>query len=233
MLYCINVGKEYNLKVNLFKKIENCCYDKENGLLYSSDLNVFTKLRLNINEVVEVNQNNNENLKKEIKQIQENYSLIIEDLAVLLKNQNKAFQQNADSKVKVEKVIFKNKEQIEALQKTMQEILEIQEEKQQIEETEKLEIKESFETLKTSIGILNKKNKTTKQETEELQNKFESLIEIVAESKKQQEVSLDFDTLKHMDIKQIWKKFPNKGTAALISLMMLSKRELEEKGLRV
>jgi len=244
MLYSCNVGHEFSF--GFFQKSLNCCYDKDKGVLYTDDIKNFEKLDLNYHEEESkkfVSQQISElDTNKSMQHIASFYENVFAKQSANLNDlvNDKLLQQEQKNLINTNMVIAKFKNENEdlkikyiSLKSAFEDLIQIQKENQDLEEYEKKNQQSCIKTLKNSIGILNKKIKDSTEQIETLKSKFEALIDIVTEQKIIEEDLPSFLSMSNMSLKQLWSSIPNKNSAALMSIMLMGKKMLEDKGHRL
>lgn len=212
------VGKEF--KINFFAKKLNFCYDKENGFIYSDNIETLKKLKIDISLIEKINP---ETVKKEI--IIEN-KISEETIKDFFEKNYKEKENKLNEEIK----LLNNKQN--DLQKILNNFLEFQKDQQELEN----ENDKTLEILKNSIGILNKKIKENNEKNQNLTIKFEAVLEIMAEliskSKNNSDQFLDI-TKSNITLEKIKNSSKDEVTFGILTIALMVKRMMEEKGMRL
>lgn len=241
MMYSYNVGKDFSF--GFLKKINsNCCYDKEKGILYSNDLKNFSNLGINLEDdkvshletVAEYKENPLEDQQKdeipEVKQEVKQETLATGTLGQRISKLEEIQKENLEYFAEKDYIL---NTKINAIETLLKQIVEIQTEDNEIKQQDDIEKNNKVEVLKNSVGVLNKKIKSSNEEIKTINSKFEALIEIISENKSQDSQLPGFATMSEMKLSRIWNTITDKNSAALISIMLMFKKMLEDKGLKV
>jgi hypothetical protein len=235
MLYSYEAGKDFSF--GLFKKNPNCCFDKENGILYTDNIKNFEKLGLNSSEIKEEKKESVfvkeiiNDKQAEITEILQTCSELIEEKIKLQEEKKQKQLTELTAKLYQENKELKDKYKI--LENIFKDLVDIQKENQELDTQEQIKQQNLTETLKNSVGVLNKKIKNSNEEIENLKTKFEALIEIVTEQRVKQTFLPNLATIEKMDLQKIWNIATDKNSAALLSIMLMVKKIFEEKGHRL
>lgn len=215
-MYSCNVGTKF--KIGFFKQFLNFCYDREKGVLYADDLRTLEDLNISKNLIAETHLKEHETL--EITKLEQSLKLILEQCE---DNFNKM-------KELEERTQILEKEKV-TLERTIKNLIEYLKDVLSQQEKFEQEQEEVASILKNSIGILNKKIKSSNESVENLGIRFEAILEIVSEqiASSKQVVNVMGP---HMSIEKIWNSMENKETAAVLSIMYMMKKFLEDKGTR-
>ena len=214
-MYSCKVGPDF--KVKFFKRSLNFCYDKSKGIIYADDLITLERLGISKDRISDAYLSGTEgqelsNLKKiceELKEAQLKSEKTIEFLKLQL--------ETIDDNVKV-------------LNKTSKDIVEYQQEFVEQEEEESTQQEETNRILKNSIGILNKKIKESNESIENVGIRFEAIIELLAEQAANKQT---FNIMgSNVSVDKIWNATKNKNDAAVLSIMYMMKKFMEDKGTR-
>jgi hypothetical protein len=231
-MFSCKVGKEF--KIGFFKRNLNFCFDEESGTIYCNDLNTIEKLGIDkaTAEVVS-------SIKKEEKITYLSETQIRLICKVIAQEEVKKIQDKIQETNKSNVLEDSSKSQIEILEKkvnlierTLNEIVKFQEENQALFEDKDAQADNDFKVLKNSVGLLNKKIKDANESIESLMFKFEAIIELLSDQAARNNDQFPNVLKNGITVEKIWNSTKDKHTAALLSIMVMMKRELEEKGLR-
>lgn len=215
-MYSCKVGS--NFKFGFFKRSLNFCYDKTKGIVYSNDLKTLEQLGIKKELISDAYFSSTEG--QEISKLQKNY----EELKI---HQD----QNIETINKLTKDVEKLLKDKQQLEKTLKDIIDFQQDiiiQEEDKDTQRIEIES---VLKNSIGILNRKIKETNETLEETNLKFEAMIELLAEQASNSKQSVNIMS-QGITVEKIWNSTKNKNDAAILSIMYMMKKSLEEKGTR-
>ena len=119
------------------------------------------------------------------------------------------------------------------LHKSIKELLEYISEREDQQGQKQNEYDETLNTLKSSICILNKKSKETNEAIKDVNIKSEAIIQLISEQQDgivREELPNVFKN--GITIERIWNSTKDKSAAAILSIMLMLKKSLEEKGFR-
>jgi len=236
------VGKDF--KVSFSKRFLNFCFDQNSGWIYSNERDVFHKLGFKDLaeklEEVDFEQKLPEIQIIENKVIEnrviENKSDVSEEL--LNEINNKYEEQDKHLKIVLEsfeetlKKTNKLENSLKAIVEVQQEVSDLNEEKNDEYDLKLQTQQQIIETLKTSVGILNKKFKNLTEEIEDSKRRFDALLELFTE--KMSTTKNIVNPLKsNTTLREIWTMIEDKNMAAMVSIMFMVKKMLEEKGVRL
>jgi len=231
-MFSAQVGTDF--KISFLKRSLNFCYDQQNGTIHAVDLETFEKLGVNkdlVYDCVAEDIKNDDKVIDTDKEQKEN----------ALQVQVDAFEQQVcvDLEDLQESLIIQKKKN-SSLQQSFKEVVEYQQELiELIEDKEEQQTKiitgqqETINILKNSISILNKK---IKESTETTNKKFEAVLELLSEKalEKNEKVKQWPEVLrKNITLDKIWNSMDNKSEAAILSIMFMLKKAIEEKGTRI
>jgi hypothetical protein len=220
-MYSCQVGT--NFRVGFFKRFLNFCHDKKNNLVYCEDLKTIDKLGIEKSKILETcsNENKNEKIETEIKD-------------VLLTGYTKKICR--EMIVKVENDLKREIEQLKGqkvlLERTMNELVEFYKELLEVNDQRQEEQEQLFSTLKNSVGILNRKIKEESVSVDNLNLRFEAVVEMLSEHAARSG-QLPNVLRSGVTLEKIWNSIQDKNSAAVLSIMFMIKRALEDKGLRL
>jgi len=236
-MYACKVGN--NFKIDFFKRSLNFCYDKTQGIIYSSDLDVLQKLRIDSNLI----ENFSTEEKAELKIDQAD--LKIEPKTELIKYADELItieRVNLTAHKIVEEAIEKNNKDLRSeldnlkkknflVEQTIKELTSICQDLSECNDENQTKQESLNETVKNSIGILNKKIKDTNATIENSNTRVDVIIEMLTEQIESDKKIPNI--LKNgISIEKIWNSNLNKSTAAMLSIMVMIKKTLEEKGMK-
>lgn len=190
-------------KIGFFKRFLNFCYDRKKGEIYSSDLFVLQKLGIERDKILEC-------------------------LSDVVKPKVEKVENEAEKRILALEQNFKDlrKEKV-LLEQTIRELVDFNKELLEIDDEN-----EALTTVKSSIGILNRKIKQSNETLDSLKERFEVLVEMFSEhSSKTDQLPNVLRT--GMTLERIWNSVGNKNSAAILSIMYMMKKALEEKGTRI
>jgi hypothetical protein len=236
-MFSAQVGIHF--KVSFLKRSLNFCYDQQNGIIHAADKETFEKLGIdkelvydsNIQSIVlkepEENEDNPEEIKQNTKQ---------DDIDALQIQVDTFEEQVCVDLEALQEDLLKQKKENSSLQQSIKQIIEFQQELMDLTEDKEeqqakliIDQQDTINTLKSSIGILNKK---IKESTETTSKKIEAIIELISEKNHSQSKQWPEVLKKYMSLDKIWNSMDNKSEAAILSIMFMIKKALEEKGTR-
>jgi len=233
------VGKDF--KASFSKRFLNFCFDQNSGWIYSNERDVFHKLGLKdlaekLEEVVEQKEQKLPEIQIIENKVIENKSDVSEEL--LNEINNKYEEQDKHLKIVIES-FEETLKKTNKLENSLKSIVEVQQEVSDLNEEKndeydlKLETQQQIiETLKSSVGILNKKFKNLTDEIEDSKRRFDALLELFTE--KMSTTKNIVNPLKsNVTLREIWTMIEDKNMAAMVSIMFMVKKMLEEKGVRL
>jgi len=217
---------EPDFKIGFFKKFLNFCYDEKTCTVYADNLEVLKKLKVNEKTIRKAFCKTDEEL--ETKHIE---FLSVADVKNVCDKKIQEFEEKKQKPIEeLEEQLKRNLEQNNVLKKSLTEIVRFQEDYLDEQEDKELEIENTIEKLKNSIGLLNKKIKESNSEISNLNVKVEAIIDILSE-KNEDEIPNVIS--KNLSMEKIWDLVKDKNTAATLSIMLMMKKVLEEKGMRL
>jgi ribosomal protein S17E len=223
-MYSCTVGSDF--KIGFFKRSLNFCYDKQEGIIYSSNLTTLSKLGIKKDKIdVAFDEKQSIPLKTEVINSEIVKAICNEMIEKNNENINQQFEENEQTTN--EKIDNLRKEKV-LLELTIKELVEVYQELIEIDEDQDKTNSQTFTTLKSSIGLLNKKIKESKETVDGMKLRFESTLQMLAKSNNLPNVFANGIT-----VEKIWSSIDDKNTAATLSIMLMIKKYLEQKGNRV
>jgi len=213
-MFSCNVGTKF--KVNYFKRSLNFCYDQVQGIIFSNDLLTLEKLGVDKKLISEAYLSGD---------VISKIKTTCDELGVVQKQNQKTIESL------VEKVETLKKEKQE-LQKIVNQIVDFHKDFETENEKKELQDVETQNTFRSSIAILNKKNKETNQSIENVSVRLEALIELLSEQIKDSKQMSDI-MVPGITVDRIWNSLKNKNDAAILAIMYMMKKHFEDKGTRV
>ncbi|MDD5650246.1 MAG: hypothetical protein PHF86_07520 [Candidatus Nanoarchaeia archaeon] len=204
-MYSSNVG--FKFKVSFFQRFLNFCYDKNKGIVYSNNLQVFEKLKISKETIVEINLIDQK--KEKTKENVSNESSNILQISLLEEQQKKLLNEQEKLIIDVNKLLEQHKENIDSRKETSS----------------------AIEVLKNSVIFLNKKNKEFKDSTNNLEAKFDAMLDILADMNVNSKQCVNMSET-GITLEKIWNSTNNKETAAILSIMHMIRKSMEDKGAR-
>lgn len=204
-MYSSNVG--FKFKVSFFQRFLNFCYDKNKGIVYSNNLQVFEKLKISKETIVEINLIDQR--KEKTKENASNESSNIFQITLLEEQQKKLLNEQEKLIIDVNKLLEQHKENIDSRKETSS----------------------AIEVLKNSVIFLNKKNKEFKDSTNNLEAKFDAMLDILADMNVNSKQCVNMSET-GITLEKIWNSTNNKETAAILSIMHMIRKSMEDKGAR-
>jgi chromosome segregation ATPase len=216
----------------------NFCYDQKEGIVYSSDLETLEKLgieREKISDSISQIKELQEQIEKD-KEKQPEYltSAIVQGICyeMIQEQTKKILEQFLKSEKSLKQEIDKLKNDKVSLERTISELVEFYQEMIEANEVDEKNNIAGMSTLKNSIGLLNKKIKDSNETIENLGIRFEAVLEMPSEQiAKTGELPNVMKT--GMTLERIWSSVKDKNSAAILSIMFMMKKGLEDKGLRL
>lgn len=215
-MYSCKVGT--NFKVGFFKRSLNFCYDRVNGIIHTSDLLIFEHLGISKKTIADAYLS--ETQSQEVSSLKQT----CEDLCI--------------SNEKNEKIISLLKKQlnvvtdnVKKLENSSKEINECQKDFIEQEEEKIVHQEQTDGVLKNSIGILNKKIKDSNEAIENIAIRFEAIIELISEQINNSKQTVNI-MAPNISVEKIWNSMQNKNDAAILAIMYMMKKSLEDKGTR-
>jgi hypothetical protein len=241
-MYACKVGSDF--KVGFLKRSLNFCYDQNEGVIYTSDLETLEKLGVDKDKINEAFKKEDEKIdveyedkKIDVEYENKEHDLPKPNLEEILTDLTKSLVANFNDQISsVEQRLLKKIEVIEKekvlLERTIRELVDFYKEGMEVEDEKEKNQNESFSTVKNSIGILNKKIKDSNESIQNLKIRFEAVLDILSEhSAKTGQLP---NILKNgITLEKIWSSVQDKKSAAILSIMLMMKKALEEKGMRL
>lgn len=229
-MYSCNVGQDF--KISFLKRSLNFCYDQNEGVIYTSDLETLEKLGVNRGKINEVFKRQDENVD-----VEHNKFITKDEVEKNLVDLTKQLVANFNDRISFveEKLLIKietlKKEKV-LLEQTIRELVDFYKETIDVDEEKQNNQEKISSTLKNSVGILNKKIKETNETIENLKVRFEAILDLLSEhSAKTGQFPNVFKS--GITIEKIWNSVQDKNSAAVLSIMLMMKKALEEKGMRL
>lgn len=211
-MYSCKVGS--NFKIGFFKKYLNFCYDKHVGVLYASDLKTFEELGLTKQQIADAYVKGHEG---------EEISNIKSMIEQLKKKQQESEETTKELVKKIEKVV--------SCESMLKQLVEYQSDLEiQLEEKD-TQTDEALGVLKNSVAILNKKIKESNESLENARIRTEAIIELLSEQAMNSKQTINLLS-PGVTVEKIWNSMQNKNNAAVLSIMYMMKKFLEDKGTR-
>jgi len=204
-MYSSNVA--FKFKISFFQRFLNFCYDKNKGIVYSNNLQVFEKLKISKETIVEINLIDQR--KEKTKENASNESSNIFQITLLEEQQKKLLNEQEKLIIDVNKLLEQHKENIDSRKETSS----------------------AIEVLKNSVIFLNKKNKEFKDSTNNLEAKFDAMLDILADMNVNSKQCVNMSET-GITLEKIWNSTNNKETAAILSIMHMIRKSMEDKGAR-
>jgi len=202
------VGTDF--KVSFFKRFLNFYYDKVEGIIYCSDLVTLEKLGID-------------------KQIIKNVYVDKKIDVVNTENENKINTEN-DNKIELLNkqvlMLIDNNKKLESILKCL---VDYQKELLEQDDDKEKYLIEKHEVFKNSIVILSKKIKKIDSDVENLNVRFEAIIDLFSDEIMNNKINIFSSGI---TIEKIWNATKNKKDAAVLCIMHMIKKTLEDKGTR-
>ncbi len=211
-MYSYKVGTSF--KIGFFKKHLNFCYDKHSGIIYSSDLKTLEELGLSKQQIAEAYLSGHEG----------------QEISNLKKTVEELVEKQTENQKTIEELVKKN-EKIVLFEDALKELVEYHKDLEvQVDEKE-TQSEEALKILKNSISILNKKIKDSNESIENVNIRTEAIIELLSEQAMNSKQTLNLLS-PGITVEKIWNSMRNKNDAAVLSIMYMMKKFLEDKGTR-
>jgi hypothetical protein len=224
------VGTDY--KISFLKRSLNFCYDQKDGVIYASDLDTLEKLGVDKEFISEtyVNQKTPQEIIEKVES--EEFCTLNKVIEIAT---NTSIEASNRARFEVEKQLDKLANDKVLLERIIKELVEVQKEQNEFEQEKERISADTSLTLKNSIGLLNKKIKETNEKVENLSLRFEAIVELLSEQASKsnsQSIQLPNIMKNGITVERIWSSSQDKQAAAILSIMFMMKKVLEEKGMR-
>jgi predicted RNase H-like nuclease (RuvC/YqgF family) len=236
-MFTCKVGNDF--KINYFKRNLNFCYDQKNGIIYSDEVDTFIKL--GIDRRTTLIEDLNEIKLEHFLTKQEVEIICQKNIEEIIKKSNKQLEKQQKDVENLKKEKEQLKQSVSEIVEVMQEVSSLIEEKQYSEiesktttdlETLKIKTGTDLETLKNSVGLLNKKSKESKEEIKNLQNRFDAVLELISENVAKTGKMPNPMEDNNLTLRKIWNTVEDKNSASILSVMIMMKKALEDKGMK-
>lgn len=206
-MYLCKVGSDF--KVNFFKRFLNFYYNKVDGTIYCEDLSTLEKLGID---------------KEIIKNAYVERKNVVVNIDNKLENDNEKKIELLNKQVLI--LAVNNKK----LKNILKHLVDCQKELFEEYNDKEKDIAEKDVIFKSSIEILSKKIKKIDSNIENLNIRFEAIIDLFSD---EIENNKNFNIFgSGITIEKIWNSTKNKKDASILCIMHMIRKTLEDKGTR-